>query len=173
MLHKHHSKCWKCSPFCSSHMFTFGPIAQFHVATGSPDCWRNFVKFVCGFCSNHQQLLQILNVFHEISNCWHCQFEQMCWLHVQCAPLTMFLELLDEDIWLDILAYKRSQNTPTIRLPSPIAITRHNNQNVLFNRINYSHSLRFLAQKQNYRTQPPRVWKTTFVVFNLDQRELL
>ena len=77
----------------------------------------------------------------------------------------MFLELLNYGIWLDILAYKRLQNTPTLRLQSPIAITRHNNESVLFNRINHFHSLRFLAQKQNFRTQPPRVLKMTVLLF--------
>ena len=77
----------------------------------------------------------------------------------------MFLELLNHGIWPDILAYKRLQNTHTLCLRSPIAITTHNDESVLFNRINHFHSLRFLTQKQNFRTQPPRVLKMTVLLF--------
>ena len=48
---------------------------------------------------------------------------------------------------------------------SLITITRHNNASVLFNRINHFHDLRFLAQKQNFRMQAPRVLKTTVLLF--------
>ena len=87
----------------------------------------------------------------------------------------MFHELLNHGIWPDILAYKRLENTRTLRLRSPIAITKHNNENVLFNKMNHFRRLRFLAQKQNSGTHPPKVLKTTtyFIVLNLDQRELL
>ena len=30
----------------------FGPIVQFHLATGTPDCWGNLVKGVWEFCSS-------------------------------------------------------------------------------------------------------------------------
>ena len=49
----------------------------------------------------------------------------------------MFLELSNHGIWPDIFAYKRLQNTQPLRLRSPIEITRHNNESVLFNRINH------------------------------------
>ena len=72
-------------------------------------------------------------------------------------------------IWLDILAYKWLQNKcrihPLFVYECPIAITRHNNESVLFNRTNHFHGLRFLAQKQNFRTQAPRVLKTTVFLF--------
>ena len=77
----------------------------------------------------------------------------------------MFLELLNQGIWPDILGYKRLQNTHTFRLRSTIALTRHNNENVLFNGINHFHGVRFLALKQNFRTQPPKVLKTTVLLF--------
>ena len=77
----------------------------------------------------------------------------------------MFFELLNHGIWPDILAYKRLQNILTLRLRSPIVITRHYDESVLFNRIDHFHSLRFLAKKKNFRTQPPRVLKMTVVLF--------
>ena len=77
----------------------------------------------------------------------------------------MFLELINHGIWPDILPYKRLQNIPTFRLRSPIVLTRHNNENVLFNRINHFHGVRFLDTKQNFRTQPSRILKTTILLF--------
>ena len=41
----------KC--FVTSFRQCFGSIVQFHVATGTPDCWDNLVKDICGFCSSH------------------------------------------------------------------------------------------------------------------------
>mgnify|MGYP005984888695 CR=1 FL=1 len=73
----------------------------------------------------------------------------------------MFLELLNHGIWPDILAYKRLQNTRTFCLQSRIALTKHNNENLLFSRIDHFHGVRFLAPKQNFRMQPSRVLKTT------------
>ena len=47
----------------------------------------------------------------------------------------------------------------------PIARIRHNSDGVLFNKINHFHGLRFLAQKQNFHAQAPRVLKTTVLLF--------
>ena len=80
----------------------------------------------------------------------------------------MFLELLNQGIWPDILAYERLEDTATLCFRSPIAITRHNDERsvlFLFNRIHHFHSIRLLAQKQNFRTQPPKVLKMTVLLF--------
>ena len=114
---------------------------------------KKFAGFV-QVVSNHQQLPQIVDVFQEISFCRHCQFEQTCWLHLFCEPLTMFIELSNHSIWPNILAYKRLQNAHT-----------HNNKSALFNRINHFHCLRFVAQKENFRMQAARVLKTTVLLF--------
>ena len=71
----------------------------------------------------------------------------------------MLLEFANQGIWPDFLAYKRLQNRHTI------AIVRHNNESVLFNKTNHFHGLRLLAQKQNFRKQPPRILKTIILLF--------
>ena len=72
----------------------------------------------------------------------------------------MFLEFANRGIWPDILAYKRLQNTHTLR---PIAIIQHNSESVLFNRINHFQVLGFVVQKKD----------DSFVLLSMNQRELM
>ena len=102
------------------------PIVRFHVASELLTAEKILSKMFADSAqvvSNRQQLPQILKIFQEISHChWHCQFEQISWLHLWCEPLRMFLH-------------------------------------------DHFHGFRFLTQKQNFRTQAPRVLKTTVSLF--------
>ena len=134
-------------------------IVQFHVATETPDCWGNFVKDVFGFCSSRLK-----------SSTTSSATEGFPWdfLHLKCEPLTMFLQVINHSI----LAYKRSHNTQTLRLRSPTAITRHNNESVLFNRINHFHSFRFLAKNKIFVRNHQQFWKLLLCCFVLGSRRI-
>ena len=73
----------------------------------------------------------------------------------------MFLELWNHGIWADILAYKRLQNTPSLRLRMfHCYITI-----ILFNRKNHFHGLRFLVQKQIFVCKHEEFWNQLLCCF--------
>ena len=103
-----------CNPFVNAH-------CSVSCCNRNSRLLRKFCKNVCGLCSSR---LKSATTSSDIEG----------------LPRDFsFLALpvrTNHDIWPDILAYKRLQNTGTLRLRSSIAIT----WNVLFNRINHFQS---------------------------------
>ena len=129
---KHHKKCWKCSPFCSRYMFTIfltskmfcNPFvnASCLIASGTPDCWGNFVKDVCGFCTSSR--LKSWTTSSDTEDLLP-DFPLLT-LTVRTNLLVTFLMWASNDVsWIiksrpDILAYKRLQNTQTLTIQSSL-----------------------------------------------------
>ena len=141
------------------------PIVQFHVATGTPDCWKNVVKDVCRFRSSR------LKSSTTSSDTKGLPQDFSLWtLPVRTNLLITSLMWPSNDVsWIiksRCLARYSCLQVVTEYTNSSFTKshcrTRHNKESVLFYWINHFHSLRFLTHLKNVKTRKtPTLWQVT------------